>query len=72
VNYKEFPIAGLISYNMDEGEDFMKGLFPRNEMRGNLDSSSINTEPLTLTKPSMYNYDYSVTDLVDNNILLEK
>lgn len=29
--YKEFPISGLISYNMDEQETFLKNLFPKNK-----------------------------------------
>lgn len=77
INYKEFPISGLISYNMDEGEDFIKGLFAQNKMRGELSALS-NQEPLTLVKPHLHNYikqydyDYNVTDLTDRNILLEK
>jgi hypothetical protein len=28
VNYKEFPISGLLSYLMDEKEMFMEGVYP--------------------------------------------
>ena len=78
VNYKEFPLSGLISYNMDEGEDFMKGMFEINKMRGTLSPEKNDKESLTLVRPHPHNYvneldyDYNVTDLTDRNILLEK
>lgn len=73
VNYKEFPISGLISYNMDETEDFMRGFFPPRRMRGDGPSDDVLARQIYNTgRPHLWNYTHNVTNLDDYNIQAEK
>lgn len=57
VNYKEFPISGLLSYLMDEKELFMKGVYPPEavlERRSRHDRNAIPESGSKLTSDNFF------------------
>lgn len=52
LNYKEFPISGLITMNMDEYQEFIKGIFPPQSYRNKTPSDEVFTMDLSTSLSS--------------------